>query len=534
MITRKKLGAILFTGLVLNSTNIIVAQSVAVNTTGATADASAIMDISSTTKGMLIPRMTTAERAAITTPATGLRVYDVTTNSYWHYNGTNWREELTTFSGWGLSGNSTAATSFAGTTNNVPFRLFSNNAERARITEAGQFVVNSTAPFAVDVFSAYAPLNGYAVNGYTSGTGTAIYGSSTLTGEGVRGENNSTGTGVYGWNTSTGIGTAGIATSTGVGIFGNNNGSGNAIQGNNTGTGVGVFGRTAAAASFGVYAFNANANGTGLIAGGNNVTSPSYILAGSGGAFTGNTLGIASFTTAAGGSNGGIFVGNGIATYTSFAAGSGATGNGTALGLIGYCNNTTGLRGGGYFQSNSSFAYVGAVTAAGVLRKIEGTGTVNTVVKDLNNKDVVLSAPEAPENLFQDYGEGQLINGKAHITIDPIFSKNIVVNEQHPLRVFIQLKGDCKGTYVTNETATGFDVIEIQGGTSNVKFTYSITANRADEVLSDGTISRYSNERFAPAMGKQKSVTETIKKTEVQKPVVIDIKTALPKTVTNN
>ncbi|MGV1013322.1 MAG: hypothetical protein ACOYBS_12865, partial [Flavobacterium sp.] len=35
-------------------------------------------------------RMTTAERTAIATPATGLQVYDTTTNSYWYYNGTAW------------------------------------------------------------------------------------------------------------------------------------------------------------------------------------------------------------------------------------------------------------------------------------------------------------------------------------------------------------------------------------------------------------------------------------------------------------
>ncbi len=34
-----------------------------------------------------------------------------------------------------------------------------------------------------------------------------------------------------------------------------------------------------------------------------------------------------------------------------------------------------------------------------------------------------------------DVGQGQLQNGRAYITLDPIFAKNIVVNSQHPLRV---------------------------------------------------------------------------------------------------
>ena len=44
----------------------------------------------------------------------------------------------------------------------------------------------------------------------------------------------------------------------------------------------------------------------------------------------------------------------------------------------------------------------------------------------------------------------------------------------HLTNVFIQLKGDCKGTYVTNETKDGFDVVELQNGMSNVKFSYML------------------------------------------------------------
>lgn len=56
-----------------------------------TPDPSAMLDVSSTTQGMLVPRMTAAQRALITTPATGLLVYqtDMTTGFYF-YNGTAW------------------------------------------------------------------------------------------------------------------------------------------------------------------------------------------------------------------------------------------------------------------------------------------------------------------------------------------------------------------------------------------------------------------------------------------------------------
>lgn len=52
---------------------------------------SSVFEINSTTKGFLLPRMTTTQRDAISSPATGLMVYDITTNKVSVYNGTNWR-----------------------------------------------------------------------------------------------------------------------------------------------------------------------------------------------------------------------------------------------------------------------------------------------------------------------------------------------------------------------------------------------------------------------------------------------------------
>ena len=66
------------------------AQSVSVNTDGSTADASSILDVKSTTKGMLVPRMTTVQRTGIVSPANGLLVYDTNVKSFWYYNGTVW------------------------------------------------------------------------------------------------------------------------------------------------------------------------------------------------------------------------------------------------------------------------------------------------------------------------------------------------------------------------------------------------------------------------------------------------------------
>lgn len=66
------------------------AQNVGINTDGATPDNSAMLDIKSTNKGLLIPRMTTAQRDVITSPAAGLMIYNTSDNQFNFYNGSGW------------------------------------------------------------------------------------------------------------------------------------------------------------------------------------------------------------------------------------------------------------------------------------------------------------------------------------------------------------------------------------------------------------------------------------------------------------
>jgi len=67
------------------------AQGMAVNTSGAVADGSAMLDVSSTTQGVLVPRMTSAQRTAISSPATGLLVYQTDASAgFYFYNGSAW------------------------------------------------------------------------------------------------------------------------------------------------------------------------------------------------------------------------------------------------------------------------------------------------------------------------------------------------------------------------------------------------------------------------------------------------------------
>ena len=56
----------------------------------------ALLDLSSNSKGLLIPRMTSSERTAIVNPDDGLLVFDLSTQTFWYYRGTQWHELIAT------------------------------------------------------------------------------------------------------------------------------------------------------------------------------------------------------------------------------------------------------------------------------------------------------------------------------------------------------------------------------------------------------------------------------------------------------
>jgi hypothetical protein len=66
----------LFVSLFLCIASYSTNAQVAINTNGAPPDNSSILDVQSTTKGMLIPRMTTSQITALSNPANGLIVFD--------------------------------------------------------------------------------------------------------------------------------------------------------------------------------------------------------------------------------------------------------------------------------------------------------------------------------------------------------------------------------------------------------------------------------------------------------------------------
>lgn len=66
-------------------------QGMAINSSGAAAATSALLDVSSTSQGMLVPRMLSTQRTAISAPATGLLVYQTDAPvGFYFYNGSSW------------------------------------------------------------------------------------------------------------------------------------------------------------------------------------------------------------------------------------------------------------------------------------------------------------------------------------------------------------------------------------------------------------------------------------------------------------
>lgn len=113
-----------------------------------TPDASAVLDITSTNKGVLPPRMTTTQKTAISSPATGLVVYDTTLNALSVYNGTAWNTlEATTAKVYRAtltqSGTSApTATVFENTVGSITWSYVSVGIYTATLT--GAFPINKT------------------------------------------------------------------------------------------------------------------------------------------------------------------------------------------------------------------------------------------------------------------------------------------------------------------------------------------------------------------------------------------------------
>lgn len=134
-----------FTGATAIGNSLIFDDGTSVGIGTNTPDPSALLDITSTTQGVALPRMTTLQRNAIAAPVTSLLIFNTSTNLYNYWDGAAWVviEAGAVTSEWELDGNSNGAVKYIGTNDNFDLPFYTNGAEVARLTAIGNLQLNN-------------------------------------------------------------------------------------------------------------------------------------------------------------------------------------------------------------------------------------------------------------------------------------------------------------------------------------------------------------------------------------------------------
>jgi hypothetical protein len=182
-------------------------QNVGIGT--ALPDKSAVLDIQSQNKGLLIPRLSLKQKEAIADPANGLLIYqtDAGKSGFFYFNGTKWtplqdQNAVATVdaNGWALDGNAitnsnkTAATasSFIGTPPGVPINFKIGSLDVGRITSSGEGIylgINAGNPTAYEYSWSNIGIGKNALGAKTSTFRNVALGDNTLSNITVSGEN---------------------------------------------------------------------------------------------------------------------------------------------------------------------------------------------------------------------------------------------------------------------------------------------------------------------------------------------------------
>jgi hypothetical protein len=225
------------------------------------------------------------------------------------------------------------------------------------------------------------------------------------------------------------------------------------IGSSNTANGAGVYAYTNQPSGSGAYG-TAQAGGTGV-----------YGISDSGfGVYGTSTSGLGVY----GNSSGGYGV-LGVSTKVGFA---GITGITTTAGVPAFAGGSAtpaadaAQFGGGVF--------IDCTTVAGGKFVVNPMSAKFGTVQHTDGSLRLMASMEAPESWAVDVGEGQLTSGHASVKLDADYA---AVIEGAGYRVFVMPEGETKGLYVTNKTASGFEVHESGGGTSSVGFTWLVAAH---------------------------------------------------------
>ena len=105
------------------------------------------------------------------------------------------------------------------------------------------------------------------------------------------------------------------------------------------------------------------------------------------------------------------------------------------------------------------------------------SGTKSCVVKT-SKGPTLMYCQESPENWFEDFGEGQLVNGSCHIALEPLFLETVTIDAANPMHVFVQPNDEACAGLVVKKGVTGFDVVSPLDRDASGVFTYRVVAKR--------------------------------------------------------
>jgi hypothetical protein len=186
--------------------------------------------------------------------------------------------------------------------------------------------------------------------------------------------------------------------------------------------------------------------------------------------------------------------GNGYGVLGTSNSGNGVLGT-SSNGVVGSSTSSTGVSG----ISNSGFAGVSGSSISGFGGFFTGPPSTNgssgslflsgNVVKSQgeysealphpDGSQRLLYAPLSPESWYEDFGRGELVEGRGRVEFDPDFAAILGIDDGH-YHVFLTPEGDSNGLYVSSRSPTAFEVHEQQGDTSSLTFSYRVVAKRKD------------------------------------------------------
>ncbi len=156
--------------------------------------------------------------------------------------------------------------------------------------------------------------------------------------------------------------------------------------------------------------------------------------------------------------------------------GIGVLGSSKGVGVYAHSDNTFGLWAEGGSGGISGAAFLaGDVFVVGDLLVFGGIRSA--AIKHPDKSHRLSYGLDSPESWFEDFGEADLIGGKAKVALKEDFRVLIDSKQYH---IFVAPYGDSQGLYVSRRTAAGFEVREQQGGRGRLHFSYRIVAKRKD------------------------------------------------------